>query len=241
MEVRSFVRSVLVVMAVFLFSGAAAWAGSTRRITFPNNTGVAVNDLHVEFVQAVDPQPPAGPYGPFPNQNGGGTSKVDFSGGAVPAGGNATITFTSTSSRITIKKWWWTLNGTRVGAIMGEKAVAMVHFDQDALRPGEIATINLLAMADFGSAASFTVNYSITFPNGDTQTLPVVIQDVAAGQEVHQQLLSGPVSDTGTYTLSFVGVDSLSGEITEGSSTLVVDSGTRPRKVIAQVPVNPAN
>jgi hypothetical protein len=237
MEVRSFVRSVLVVLAVVLLSSTDAWAASTRRITFRNNTGVAVNDLHVEFVQGVTPHPPGGPFGPFPNENGGGTSKVDFSGGAVANGGNAAITFTSTSSRITVKRWWWTLNGARVGAIMGEKALAMVHLDHDALRPGEIATINFLAMADFDKDASFTVTYSITFPNGDTQTMPPVVLDVAAGQEVHQQLLSGPVFDMGTYTLNYIGVDEVSGEVTEGSSTLVVDSGTRPRPVLEAVPV----
>ena len=39
----------------------------------------------------------------------------------------------------------------------------------------------------------------------------------------------------------FTGVDSLSGEVTEGSSMLVVDSGTRPRKVLVAVPLNPAH
>jgi hypothetical protein len=240
MKARSFLPGVLAVVMAVLLSATAAWAGSTRPIKFPNNTGVAVNDLHVEFVQAVEPQPaPAGPYGPFGSQSGNGTTKVDFSGGVVPAGGSATITFTSTSPRIKIKRWWWTLNGKRVGAIQGEKALAMIHFDQDALRPGEIATVNLLAMADFGRDASFTVNYSITFPNGDIQPMPLVILDVAGGQEVHQQLLSGAVSDHGIYTLSFIGVDLLSGETTEGSSTLVVDGGTKPRPPLEVEPIEP--
>jgi hypothetical protein len=117
MKLRTFLAITLLSLGLLALLPWAASADSTASFTFTNATGKKVNDLHVEFRQAVTPQPPAGPYGPFTGQSGGGTSRVDFKGGAVAIGGSATITFTSSANDITIEKWWWTIDGKREGAI----------------------------------------------------------------------------------------------------------------------------
>ncbi|HEV7503606.1 MAG TPA: hypothetical protein VGS07_01715 [Thermoanaerobaculia bacterium] len=117
MKLRTLVAMTLLSLVLLALLPWAVSADSTQELTFTNTTNKKVNDLHVEFGQAVTPQPPAGPYGPFTGQSGGGTSKVDFKGGTVAAGGSATITFTSSANQITVKRWWWTLDGRRVGAV----------------------------------------------------------------------------------------------------------------------------
>jgi hypothetical protein len=231
MKVRSLTTTAaLFALALVVLTGDA-WA-TTRKITFKNKTGQAANDLHVEFVQASTPSPAGGPFGAFPNENGGGTTKVDFSGGAVPNNGQTSITFTSTSSRIKVKDWWWTWNGVQIGALQHEKTLAMVNFNQDFLRMGEMATVDVFAMADFGLDASLSVTYTIITPSGVTLNLAVNLV-VPAGQELNQQLVAGAVSEFGTYTVIYKTVDQATGEIvTEGSSTVVVDSGVRPRQDI---------
>ena len=229
-RVRSFTAGALTALLFTVLAGADAWAASTRRITFKNNTGQAVNDLHVEFVQASTPNPPGGPFGAFPNENGSGTTKIDFSGGVVPKNGSTSITFTSSSSRIKVKRWWWTLDGVRVGSIQGEKVLAIVGFDQDSLRLSELATISLDGMADFGLDAKLAVNYTIATPSGASFSLGPVALEIGAGQETHQQLLAGPLTELGTYTLTYSAVDEETGDVvSEGTSAVAVDSGTRPR------------
>jgi len=117
MKLRTLLAMTLLSLGLLAVLPWAVSADTTQPFTFTNTTGKQVNDLHVEFRQAVTPQPPAGPYGPFTTQSGGGTSRVDFKGGTVAAGGSATITFTSSASQITIKQWWWTINGVREGAV----------------------------------------------------------------------------------------------------------------------------
>ncbi len=232
MKIRSLATTTaLFALALVVLTGDA-WA-TTRKITFKNNTGRAANDLHVEFVQASTPSPAGGPFGAFPNENGGGTTKVDFSGGAVPNNGQTSITFTSTSSRIRVKDWWWTWNGVKIGALQHEKTLAMVNFNQDFLRMGEMATVDVLAMADLGLDANLSVSYTLTAPSGVTTNFGPINLVVPAGQELNQQLLAGPVSEFGTYTVTYETVDQETGDIvTEGSSTVVVDSGVRPRQDI---------
>ncbi len=231
MKIRSLAAGFCLALIFVLLTGTRASAESDHTFTFPNGTGQAVNDLHIEFVQAVTPNPPGGPFGPFTNQSGGGTSKIDFSGGTVNAGGTTSIGFhNSGGNRITIKKWWWTKDGVRVGAIHIPGAIIMPSFDHDALRAGEISTVSLVALAPSDAAASFEVDYSITSPSGVVQTFPTISLAVAAGQEFHQQLSAGALTEAGTYTLHYTGVDEASGEVTEGVSTVTVDSGTRRRR-----------
>lgn len=229
MKIRSLTAGALLAVALVVLTGADAWAASTRKITFKNKTGQAVNDLHVEFTQGSTPHPPGGPFGAFPNENGGSTTKIDFSGGVVPKDGSTSITFTSTSSRIKVQRWWWTLDGQRVGPIQREKHLAMVNFNQDFLRVGEIATIELYGVAEDLLDSKLTVNYTVVTPSGATLNLGPVDVTIPAGMELNQQLLAGAVSELGTYTLTYETVDLETGDVvSEGSSTLVVDSGTRP-------------
>jgi len=115
---------------IILIATGVAMAGATRQFTFNNNTGRAANDLHIEFKQAVEPVAGAtGNYGPFPNAQGSGTSKVDFDGGTVVNGGSASIKFKTGSSKITIKKWWWTRDGVRIGHVHTRLAAQVLPLD----------------------------------------------------------------------------------------------------------------
>jgi hypothetical protein len=102
----------------FLIATSVAAADTTQQFTFSNNTGQTVNDLHIQFNQAVEPVAEVtGNYGPFTNLQGLGTDRIDFTGGTVMNGGSATIRFKSSSNRITFTKWWWTSNGERIDIV----------------------------------------------------------------------------------------------------------------------------
>jgi hypothetical protein len=98
-------------------------AGSRRKITFDNNTGAAVFDLHIEFDQSTTIED----GGDFEEYENDGTSNPDLyddeSDPGVGAAGSLTITVRgSGNARPKVKKWWWTdKNHKRVGAInMGD-------------------------------------------------------------------------------------------------------------------------
>jgi hypothetical protein len=100
------------VLLLVLATALVAQAG-TKNYTFTNDTGQFANDLHIEFNQAVtqNPDPPS----PFNTSSGSGTATVDFSGGNVAINGHVQCQFTTTGSGPTIKRGWWTHNGTNIG------------------------------------------------------------------------------------------------------------------------------
>ena len=203
-----------------------AHAGSTRSIVFKNDTGKDANDLHVEFKQAVKLVPPGGPYGAFRSENGSGTSKVDFRDGQVTNGNSTRITFTTTSSRISIRRWWWTYEGDRVGRVMGEIGFATVAFNQDALRLGETATVALQASGYADQTAEYRLEYRLLFPNGESLNIDPIDVAVGAGKTTHEQLWSAPLNQQGVYRLEFKTIDTQSGLVlSEGGSELLVDDG----------------
>ena len=79
--------------------------------TFTNNTGQAVNDLHIDWSRAVKVKSDT----PFVKTSGSGTNKTDHSKGAVAAGATASVTVTWDGSDPKVKKWWWTEDGKQVG------------------------------------------------------------------------------------------------------------------------------
>ncbi len=109
--------------ASLLFAASAASLAGERQVRFVNNTGQAVDDLHIETKQGVTITRKT----PFTGDRGvNGGSKHNLYGGTVPNGGRATVKFTSGSPNITIKKWWWTSggnaqrDGARVGDVKGD-------------------------------------------------------------------------------------------------------------------------
>lgn len=203
-----------------------AQAASTRTITFDNNTGRTANDLHVEFNQAVKLSPPGGPFGAFRSERGSGTSKVDFRDGQVADRSSTRITFVSTAAQITIRRWWWTFNGRRIGKVMGEVGFATVAFNQNALRVGETATIALTASAYQEQAVQYRLEYRLLFPDGEALAIEPINVDVAAGQLTHEQLWSAPLTQKGVYRLEYKTIDKESGLVlSEGGSELLVDDG----------------
>ncbi|GAB4198556.1 MAG: hypothetical protein Tsb002_33570 [Wenzhouxiangellaceae bacterium] len=213
-------------VALLLLIGSAQ--ATTRVITFNNNTGQNANDLHVEFVQGTTAVPdlPSQNYGAFPNENGSGTSTINFSGGTVNNNGSTAIRFRNGSSRITVKKWWWTLNGRRIGRIMSERNLAMATFDQLNIRPGEYATVAVYAAAQLDKDTIFELKYSITTPDGTSYDMPAMELVVPAGNDLHQQSLAVPLTERGAYHLTYSATNLETGEeVSTGDATLMVDDG----------------
>jgi hypothetical protein len=109
------------VMAVGMLAGVLsqrAMAG-TKLYTFTNDTGQAANDLHIEFTQGVSwsPDPPP----PFTTSSGSGSSTFNASGGTVANGAPMPgVSFHTTGTGPTIKKGWWTKDGTNIGALTAD-------------------------------------------------------------------------------------------------------------------------
>ena len=109
---RSIVISALLAAAVLLsMIVIPAYADSQASFTFTNNTGAAVDDLHIEFNTAVD----VTDKGAFQNIADNNTSKPTLSGGTVANGASTQIKVTGQAGKTQIKKWWWTLRGQPVG------------------------------------------------------------------------------------------------------------------------------
>lgn len=85
---------------------------SKASFTFTNNTGAQTNDLHIVFNTAVD----VTATGSLPTLSDNNTNSPTLSGGTVAAAGTSSVSVTGQANKTEIKKWWWTLNGTQVGA-----------------------------------------------------------------------------------------------------------------------------
>lgn len=110
-SLRTIVISAIIMIAVVVLGMMTAYADSQASFTFTNNTGAAVDDLHIEFNTAVD----VTDKGPFLNLQDNNTSKPTLSGAVVAAAGTAQIKVTGQAGKTHIKKWWWTLRGVQVG------------------------------------------------------------------------------------------------------------------------------
>ncbi|HEX4964792.1 MAG TPA: hypothetical protein VF173_28525 [Thermoanaerobaculia bacterium] len=115
MKLRTLIVSAVLSLSLLVALAPAALA-SVATFTFPNKTGKQVNDLHIEFVEASTPNPPAGPFGPFKNDEIHGNAH-NFSNGTVAVNGTVTLTFTNDSPKVKIKEWWWTIDGTPEGGV----------------------------------------------------------------------------------------------------------------------------
>ncbi len=82
-----------------------------RVVKFTNKTGQIADDLHIKTKQGFTVD--WGGTNPFNQERGvDGGNNHNLHGADVANNGDATVTMTSGSPKIEIKKWWWTKGGT---------------------------------------------------------------------------------------------------------------------------------
>ena len=116
--VQSSLRFLVAAVLLSFSLASAVQAKTTQTFTFTNNAGEDANDLHVETKQAAEPVAGTdGKFGAFDNSKAESGNKHVFSGGDVLKEKSTKIKFESTSSKITILKWWWSKDGHRIGRV----------------------------------------------------------------------------------------------------------------------------
>ncbi|UAA38360.1 hypothetical protein KIH87_16985 [Paraneptunicella aestuarii] len=217
------VLSKALLVTLFCVLSGTSFAAAKRTITFTNNTGQDANDLHIEFKQAATNTD----SGAFGNVQGDSTSKHDYDGGAVANGASTTLKFSTTSSRLTINRWWWTLDGQRIGSIQSEQAFASAHIEQENAKPGDLITVAISVFAKVFEALDIVVNWTLTNPQGDVIAAGSQPMHAPPGHQVDMQVWTGPVDEIGIYHLQYDAI-AASGEVSIGEGDLVVDEGMRP-------------
>ncbi len=216
-----------------IFSSSTAHA-AVKSFEFPNNTGQAANDLHIEFKQGVTAVAVGGKYGAFDNYNSSpGSSSAEFDGGSVPAGGKTKIRFSNGGPKITIKKWWWTKDGTRIGIVHKGLASAALSLDQTDLIVGETATLSAEAMGDDQGSGDFLIDAHVILPDlSQIPLAPILLPPSPPGMTCSLQALvigTGGMMP-GLYEVSYVAQDLGSGLVTEGSSYANLGNGCAPNE-----------
>ena len=127
-----------------------------KLITFSNDTGRAANDLHVWFHQEVSAKRGSnGKFGAFGDCKGNDTGSPEFDNGTVPSNGTTTIHFVNTGT-MSIKKWYWTWDGRRIGKV--HRGSPMAVSDVIPIDDIDVASITMTsALASSGTARSQAV------------------------------------------------------------------------------------
>lgn len=230
MTKRSFEYATLrtLCLGVILFGVAAVSSANELSLKFPNNSGKKANDLHLETKAHFKPlkDPVTHKYGNFVDGPTTSGNKADFSDGTVEKGKTTKIKFETTANKLTIKQWWWTWNGSRIGKIQKSLNLAMVSFDQREVGHGESVTVELFAASAVDSNGLFQIDYSVETPDGEVMSMPSIEVAVPEGKSLHRQLWAESLGSAGIYTIRFEAIDLDSGEtLSSGSSTVTVDSG----------------
>lgn len=206
---------------------------ASKKLPFPNNTGQAANDLHIEFVQGVTAKEVNDSYGAFDNYNSTpGSSSAEFDGGTVPAGGSTKIKFENGGPKITVKQWWWTKDGNRIGSKNTGLASAAVSIDQTDLQQGGTVTLTAEATGDDYSAGDFMIDAFVRLPNLSERPIPPTIITTHPGMTCALQTMArdtGPLMP-GTYEITYFAQSLESGLVTEGTSTMNLGDGCAPNE-----------
>jgi len=111
-------RLVWFLSALLVLCVADVASATSKTFTFTNKEGQDADDLHVELKQASDPvkNPTTRKFGEFTNHEATSGNNHKFDGGTVKNNKATSIEFDSTSSRITVKTWWWSKGGRRLGS-----------------------------------------------------------------------------------------------------------------------------
>lgn len=225
MDKNSFLIALVLMLHVFDVS-----AGS-RKITFENKSGEVAHDLHIEFEQGVTAKEVGDTYGGFDNYNSSpGSSGADFDGGTIAKDAKVKIKFESTSPKIEVKKWYWTdADHKKIGSSLDEDDVAMVTFDQSRLALGELATVEVYAIAALEEDSNYQVEYALSAPDGSYSPMPPVQVFVMAGMDSHEQLWTMPLDQVGLYSIEYTAFNMGTGEeVGSGASSIMVDESVNP-------------
>ena len=214
----------LKIIGILFLLSTAAFAAKEKTFEFTNKTGQEANDLHIRFVQGAHPVPeiPGQNYGAFTDSSGAGSTSLDFEGGSVPDGGSTKIKFKTSSSKLTIKEWWWTWNGDRIGELHDGKNFAAAAFDQTNVNPSEVYTVTVYAEAEQFEPASFIINVFVfdTFGAPIFQTSRQI--DLAPGDVYEEQIFVGSAEGSGEQHVLYDVYDAVSNETMDGDGTLFV-------------------
>lgn len=144
--------AVVVLVGLVSWSPGAIQATTSRTLSFLNDTGQTVNDLHVEFASTVtagtqEKVPGGGTV--FTTVGGDGTKVIDFSNGSLAAGEAVRIEFSTGTRRLVVVRWWWAKDGRRVGPIHREFQGPRVHCTprHSQIDHGESTSFLITAMA----------------------------------------------------------------------------------------------
>ncbi len=234
-------KMIFVLVAVLLVVGMAS--AGTRTFRFENDTGAAADDLHIRLVNGSTYD--AFNSSPFLDEVGtdGGTNH-DLSNGTVANGASATVRFTSTSPRIKVKSWYWTVGGFRVGTINQGDPVAAVSIGVRQDTRGEVTITYegpLLGVADSDIPRAFALDVSLD--SGGVIT--GIVSDHKIGVSTSGDpgygifpgsigIVGGVVDNNGTPEGSVVDYPGVtepgigSSSITIEMGSLYVDDGNRP-------------
>ena len=136
--------------------------GARRMITFKNETGKVVDDLHIELRNGAKIiWDNTTPFDSEIGVDGGGSHNLY--NGTVDPDDTAEVTLHSNSNNILIRKWWWTKggnaqkNGARVGDIEGDDGSSnLSFFGGPAKGDGAI----LVSIGNFENVFSTTSGFS---------------------------------------------------------------------------------
>ncbi len=213
---------------------AATAEAASKKLPFKNDTGQAANDLHIEFKQGVTPKLESGSYGAFDNYNSSpGSSSAEFDGGSVANGATTKIRFENGGPKITVKKWWWTKDGNRIGSIHTALAGASLSIDQTDLNIGETVTVSAEAVGDELTGGEFLVDWLVTLPDQNVLGMPPLLlppPGLGITCELQAMTLRTNGLMPGPYEISYFAQSLESGEITEGTSAMQLGNGCSPNE-----------
>ncbi len=151
-----FLKATILLSIVIGMMGAPRALAADKLITFSNDTGRAANDLHVWFHQEVSAKRGSnGKFGAFGDCKGNDTGSPEFDNGTVPSNGTTTIHFVNTGT-MSIKKWYWTWDGRRIGKV--HRGNPMAVSDVTPVDDIAVPTITMTtALASSGAARSQAV------------------------------------------------------------------------------------
>lgn len=141
MKISNILTVIIAVLTIQTFTSLKSYS-SEREITFTNNTGKTVDDLHIEFTNKNTEWDDTKPHTFNSERHDAGKNNHNFYGTAIPNGGTATMSFKLANGDITINRWWWTIGGNAIADGQREGEIKADNFTNNLSFNGGPATGN---------------------------------------------------------------------------------------------------